>query len=928
MSHIHLLATRYAGQQSQLRLATVARNIARGKPIADRILLDDESIRERTQVIRDGVEWHREHLSSLLGKLHTLQARLQGIYQAMFERYMSTNSTQVGTPQDQTDSWSETWRTVGRAPLLYARGANADPLVGDQLTQGPDNLGRLHYQRPVDQDGQTATYEERGGFYTTLAYLWDWDLHQLRYSYATGTDPYRAADIHDDRVFEMHALDYNKLPMRQWREGSVIELNVADVFTPEFLARAGSSVNGTGGNVFGFGDVNYQNGAGYRFEGLPKLYAYVREVEYLPDGVVRPTAIDILKSPDLTDSNHDGIPDSVVMLNGFLRSITDVTYDFTLRDDYQFNPADGDPRHSYDVNPGIGGSGWMPVGPGSAIYHFDGAPAINLFGEGGNGFDGSVWSGEHWDDGWGFWFLGQSDHYKDGSATMRNFFTIDNDPLRHPTFNYVLSDWLLAIDDYGKLNFRTDVTDWQRLFTDNLGGTAGAGAADQTAISSMSLLQGRLNEFEVYGYNRMKEYWEAIIDRETRYEFSNGDGDGGGGWSSDETPGMMLFSGRDGAAGIRIDNAVWTVRTIRPESAPGDNDGDQDLDGKQRYVVDAFGNIYDTFGAGNNSSDYYDYVLDREVNAKGNYVGNLFGGSSLIGRVHGLDGNNGGPVNGRLDPAESRPLLQFAPRDYNKADDRLSSPGRGTTNAAPVDPWTLAAPGAPPVAPDPHGHVGGRGSAGTVVVDTYNPQFAGAYMGFAEKDHTTIGMAGVARDSYGVPLNAIKVLPLRTGSSVSWHHNPTQGNDLLDREYRAIGAGTQVRILDHFGNLVALGKLSARDPLTGEYTVTDPVDGTGNEVQLDPEKTYTVTTLADSGARSGGSIENQLTQALIGALGSADYRDILKLGLLDDVMLKASAITPFGDEMSGRVTIRYNRQQERIEVYQNAFAAFFKPTLR
>lgn len=907
MFDLHTLSRTFSNQASQQRLIRVGQNIQQGNSLFDRMLLDDETLRERTQAIKEGVETHRERLSSLIAKIQTLQGRLQGIYQSMMDRYVSTNSAQAGTPQDLVDDWDQVWKSVGRAPLMYSRGGNADPTVDDQITQGPDNLGRLHYLRPVN--GGAQVYQERGGFYTSLAYMWDWDLHQIRYSYATGTDPYNSGNITPDKIIEFDAIDYNKLPARNWQEGEIIELDIGKVFTQEFLDRTGKGAVQAQDirthtiyehNYFDIGNVGYNNGSGYNFQGATKLYAYVREVEYLPDGVVRPVAIDIVTSNDLTDTDGDGILDSTVLMKDYLRNIT------TEHQDLSLTNAN---HNGWNSNTGtISGPKW------------------NNAAGGGWGYNGPRNSGRlsgHYEDHQYVW-----NNTTSSTATFNKQIDIANDPLRHVTFEYQfggalhgLDNWQLYGADYAWLKLWAQGNPHLLGYEQNpitgeaareAGVTLGtAPSGGQHVISSMWLAQGAAQSLQLHGqaanYRYKYRLFRSNIDEIDKYTYTGGDTGGfvrtgtyGGGWVDLAGFATLRYGpGHLGPNGVKLENANWDIMTLRPESAPGKNDGDQDHKGISRYHIDQHGNIYDRYGDGNTKSDHYDYIPDLELNARGNYVGNIFGSNERVARVQPLDGAKGGAANGQLDTAELTPMMKIAARSYSDTDEKPALPNLGSTT--------------------PMGSV--ETATNHITIDTINPQFAGVYMGFAEKDTTTVGTASVARDAMGRSLNELRVLPARTRDSVG---NAAGGQDLIDREYSNVATGTRVRILDAQGNHVAFGTLGARDPVTGEYAVIGAADVNGTAVQLDPNKVYTVTTESDPGARTGGSLDNQLSLVLSTLLKGGEYRDALKYGLLEDLMITATAVTPFGDQMAGRLTISYNKRQERVEIFQNAFSAFYK----
>lgn len=818
-----------------------------------RILLDDEALRQLSDTYRAGLTFDRERLSALVAKAQELQGRLQAVYQSMLERTLAVNSADVATPGQLTDGWdTDVWRIAGAdVPLNFSRAAMPDPDGSDRFGRRSDALGRLRFYRP---GLPPSMYEERASYATTLSYLYDWDLHQIDARYLTGSDPGGPLDdVSQERSVEVVAIDPNRQPARQWRAGDLIPLDLNEIFTPEFLAST------VGQHLAG---IRYVNGSGYRFDGNVPLYAYVREVDYLADGVTRPKLIDILAGPDRTDGDGDGVPDSTVWLDDFLTGLSSQSADLTLRDDVGMTTT--------DVN------GWQP--DGGQVYHFDDAP----FGgpNGGTGFDHSVWSGSHWQGSGAFGGTGFGNgQWDDDMAAFTKTVALTDTPLMHPSLTYTLP-WTVGIDDYGSLSWSNGVTT-RFLVTDTTGGQAIDGTPPFT-IASMDLQSGPMT-FRIQGYNRKAQAWATVIPPGAGIAVEQADGT----WTD---PNRIATWWRDGAAGMQLDDGALTVRTLRPESAPGANDGDQNLVGAARFYVDPKGNIFDLFGEGNASPDDYDYVPDVLNNQHTNLVGNVFGSRRQMAIVRPLDGDG----DGRLVGAETLPSLAISPRAFNRPDEPIAPPSPGSHT--PYD--ALAA------------------DAATQSLYAFNPGVAGLYLGFVEQTSLTMGRAALDVDAYGQSLNHLTIRPLRTGDSLSVAESPTSGTAMLDRSYDVLPAGATVVVRDGRGRLVdQLATVGPQSP-DGSYTVT-PSAG----VHLSPGTAYTVSLPEDAAARSGGSRDNSLTVTLADILTTSAYREVLRAGLLDDLMLTASATDAYGGMLAGRVTLHWNPRQERIEIFQNSLAA-------
>ncbi len=242
-------------------------------------------------------------------------------------------------------------------------------------------------------------------------------------------------------------------------------------------------------------------------------------------------------------------------------------------------------------------------------------------------------------------------------------------------------------------------------------------------------------------------------------------------------------------------------------------------------------------------------------------------------------------------------MLQISARAYNRPDNPVDLPGLGTGDA--FDAATA----------DP----------ATVDVSPFNPGLAGLYLGFTEKADLTMGVTGLDKDGYGRPLNRLTILPQRTGDSLSVPGDPMSGTAMLDRQYQALATGATVVIRDGQGRMIDQGATVGPQAPDGGYTVT-PSPG----IKLQSGTRYTVTLPHDGLTRSGGSRNNGLTHVLADILATSEYREVMRAGLPDDLMLAASVKDPYGGMLSGRLTVRWNKRQERIEIFQNSFAAVYK----
>jgi hypothetical protein len=661
------LGRHFAGDRTTASLLRVAKAISTGQGAFDRVLLNDESVREKAQTHKSGIDFSREQLSALVSKAQTLQGRLQTIYQSMMDRYMVTNSDLVGTDPAEPDSWNPNWRSVGRAAMLAAKGAHAEESQTDAWARRSNNLGRLFYQRP---GSDSIVYQERGGYYTSVNYLQAWDLHQIVHSYATGTTPSTpAASLADDEILEIDSVDLNRFRHIDWKSGTVIPLDPGNVFTPEFLAAG-----------VGNGDVIYDNAAatGYSVGNLPvgTLYAYVTEVESLPDGASRPMGFTLLTSADPTDYDGDGVPDSAVKMKDYLLGVSSQTFDLKL--DYPswdfttmrtpsgwykgFGTAASNASTSNYEDIDLGG----PSGPD--MHHWWGVrnPVEN------SAIPGQIWDGTEsydsrqphngwwWSDNHGTEVRTTSTRTYNPHAYFKNDITFLVNPLRHGSLSY--SNFAtIDNDDDGNFYFSRNTaagagavstsgtnyaSQWEQLMLDDgvgamSGANLGLSATNYRALSSTWLEENKLFQTKSMGF-----YFHG-------------------------TSGVL--SGVTDPAGVKIAGGL-TIRTITGQ------------DSAYRYYIDEYGDIYDRFGPGNSSPDDYDYVPDVATNEKENYVGNIFGARRSARRKP-LDTNG----NGSLDASEQAGRDPELPHRRRRPD-RPGQPGhqqrrqRGTAARAYVQP--------------------------------------------------------------------------------------------------------------------------------------------------------------------------------------------------------------------------------------------------
>lgn len=76
--------------------------------------------------------------------------------------------------------------------------------------------------------------------------------------------------------------------------------------------------------------------------------------------------------------------------------------------------------------------------------------------------------------------------------------------------------------------------------------------------------------------------------------------------------------------------------------------------------------------------------------------------------------------------------------------------------------------------------------------------------------------------------------------------------------------------------------------------------------------------------RTGGSYDNEFTTELKRILDNPEYRDVLRMNLLKNTFITATVNDPFGDVISSRLLLEWDRFHRRVQIEQTSFQAFYK----
>lgn len=163
------------------------------------IQISDQQSRDRDY--EKGLEWIRSYIASLQAKLNTMIEETNVIYEQMLNELMykraDTNNTAVIPNAYTTPSFDACLPYLGVAPGINkeVRNYQYNPFFGsraidlDNFNRSNSNgntIARTYY------DSNNTHHELGASFYSTLGYLWMWDVDRVNASYATTMDRYVA----------------------------------------------------------------------------------------------------------------------------------------------------------------------------------------------------------------------------------------------------------------------------------------------------------------------------------------------------------------------------------------------------------------------------------------------------------------------------------------------------------------------------------------------------------------------------------------------------------------------------------------------------------------------------------------------------------------------------------------------------------------
>lgn len=355
----------------------------------------DQGLRE--EALRQGYEYQQAVLADLTTKMNEAVEKLTNLYrryvenQAAFrkvsqeENYRDTSKYLNALPDVSTS-------TAGQYPVgpdgeeilpwdNYDRIRNYtyNPFFGSKAVDMSDtSLNRTFWTEP----GETLenAYTENGAFWSTISYLWGWDIDRINAVYATTDDSLEGGS--NVKQINVTALQPNKPQYPPLRQGDRFPIYTGDPASfPGYPAimidgirpggvdysHATNSLNSGGDtnssanlNVVGHNSVNF----GWEFDDLP-LALQVDKIQTLPDGTTVPLSYKVVYSIPPTHPHYAQLK----ILDGTEPQIIDAPTE--MRKDRIENPGfqytgfvyiPSSKQVSVDISPTFTASGYLNSG--------------------------------------------------------------------------------------------------------------------------------------------------------------------------------------------------------------------------------------------------------------------------------------------------------------------------------------------------------------------------------------------------------------------------------------------------------------------------------------------------------------------------------------------------------------------------------------
>ena len=290
-----------------------------------RTIVQQASQGQREKTLREGLEYHQAIMADLQTKLTELTEKLNNLYNRYMQNQVaflkpksiypatSTQNSVAGLPRVDDPAYGNTsGYPAGATGILpfddydKIRNYSYNPFFGSKaIEQSDKTVNRTFWEEPGKTDEQA--YRENGAFWSTISYLWGWDIDRINATYVTGD----SIDKKENRQINVTALQPNKPQYPPLKVGDRFPLNWtgngastagypavnitgirpggADYSHASNTLKTGDDLGTVGSlaglDVLGKNEVNM----GWEFDDLP-LSLEVLSVETRPDGTTTPTA--------------------------------------------------------------------------------------------------------------------------------------------------------------------------------------------------------------------------------------------------------------------------------------------------------------------------------------------------------------------------------------------------------------------------------------------------------------------------------------------------------------------------------------------------------------------------------------------------------------------------------------------------------------
>lgn len=193
---------------------------------------------EREKLLREGLEYHQAKMADMQTRLNEVLEKLNNAYRryvdnktmyrkvAQEDKYMGTSQLLNDLPNIDNPSGLPGVYPTGPAGILpfddpgRIRNYSYNPFFGSKAIDESDKtLNRTHWQVP--NEILEKSYTENGAFWSSIAYLWGWDLDRINAAYATTSNA-------NNLQVNVTALQPNKPQYPPLRPGDRFPLNWSD----------------------------------------------------------------------------------------------------------------------------------------------------------------------------------------------------------------------------------------------------------------------------------------------------------------------------------------------------------------------------------------------------------------------------------------------------------------------------------------------------------------------------------------------------------------------------------------------------------------------------------------------------------------------------------------------------------------------------